>query len=706
MNGIAKSSENRMKNVLQILAIFLILTWGVSGPAMAQEDAGSAGGLFRYGIGGRAMGMGRAFIALSDDASGIYWNPAGIVNAERSELASMYSNLFYDSQFSYFGFVIPRPFQHVENPVLRFLIGPSSAFGFGWVGVSTTGFEQRTNTGAFLGEFGINENGFILAWGREQVSSWGILRYGLNTKLVNQDFSGLQESEASGYSDIVRNWSAGMDIGFTFQPIHAPLFTLFSLKFLLPLRMGIVFQNVLQPYWSVRNDHKDVFPRSIRWGLSYRWVLKDWIPDSWKAMKKFVKNTQIITAMDHEFYGGAHRGLYFGAEGIFQISQKGLALFPRIGFNDRAEGTTLGMGIRLPFTPGASIRIDYVYSMHHTLPDDNRFFLSLQMGKIKKSEYFAGMAAKEKISESELKHHLYRILSEYPNEQVFGAIDRLVLLEDSSRAQRYYDLMGGIGRAEWLYREAKRLLKEGNVGKAQRRALDAAQELAPFFYPENTLENNELLIYAECLIIAGRMQDAMTALEETEQASLKQLYLMGLCYQSEGQWETAADTFRSAIKQYENEQDRESMVSLSFLHLAECLYQMKQCDPAIATLDIFIRNYSERLNSEYPRYPSYNDFEIVDDAQFLKAICILKKNSNEREKFEENLYHEGVVNLINTSRFYPDLEYGMWDDQMIEEFITALREGNWRRLDSLTDQISELYFQSHRWPIEKGRRSF
>lgn len=38
------------------------------------------------GIGGRALGMGHAFTAVADDGSSIYWNTAGLIQLERSEL--------------------------------------------------------------------------------------------------------------------------------------------------------------------------------------------------------------------------------------------------------------------------------------------------------------------------------------------------------------------------------------------------------------------------------------------------------------------------------------------------------------------------------------------------------------------------------------------------------------------------------------------
>jgi hypothetical protein len=57
--------------------IILILFWIFSVDIFAQEDGGYPGAYLRNGIGTRAMGMGGAYVSLSNDVTGIYWNPAG-----------------------------------------------------------------------------------------------------------------------------------------------------------------------------------------------------------------------------------------------------------------------------------------------------------------------------------------------------------------------------------------------------------------------------------------------------------------------------------------------------------------------------------------------------------------------------------------------------------------------------------------------------
>ncbi|MBK8946087.1 MAG: PorV/PorQ family protein [Ignavibacteriae bacterium] len=59
------------------------------------------------GVGARAMGMGGAYAAVSNDASSIYWNPAGIVWIENMEFEVMHNSWFLDANNEFFGAVFP-----------------------------------------------------------------------------------------------------------------------------------------------------------------------------------------------------------------------------------------------------------------------------------------------------------------------------------------------------------------------------------------------------------------------------------------------------------------------------------------------------------------------------------------------------------------------------------------------------------------------
>ena len=674
-----------MKPILKIILLILMSFLVYANVFSIEGDAGQPGAFLRYGVGGRALGMGRAFVAIADDASGVYWNPAGILGAKRIEFASTYLNLYYDSQFAQLGFVVPRPGKDLKNPFLRFLIGPSSAMGFGWINFGMVGFEQRTQTGAYLGDFGMAENAFLMAWAREQVGTWGIFRYGLTFKLINQNVSGLQSDplEAAGANS---HWSGGMDAGLTFQPIHAPVFRVIALKYLVPLRMGISLQNIVQPSWSLSGNNIEKLPLVFRWGFSYRWVLRDWIPESWEGLRNFVDDSQIITAFDKEMYEGAEGGNYFGIEGYFPIAQSGFALFPRAGFNNRTEGPSLGFGLAIPFTKSTRMRIDYAINFHPYLSNDSRFFLTLQTGKDLGSKFFKQMSEKDNMKEIEKRNQLLLILADYPNKEINGAVKLLADFQDSTHARRYYDLSGGLGRAALLMNEARSLLKQGNIQKAKNCAIGAAEEYRPvFMMPEHTLSDEELMNYAEALIVSRQVEVAIPVLEEVEQHSLKYHFMVGVCYKALGKWDVAIEAFQSAIKRYEQEQDLNSMVCLSFLNLSEILLQKEQYLSALTSLNVLLKNYPDKLDEDYPRYPVFRDDYVADDAVFLIGVINLILNK----------YHEGTISLLEAQRFYPDLDYGKIVAGESETLIDALENMNWNFLENLGNDFLEIFFRDH-----------
>jgi len=58
-------------------------------------------------IGARALGMGGAFVALANDASAMYWNPAGIAGLHQSEAIFSHANWLADININYGGVVLP-----------------------------------------------------------------------------------------------------------------------------------------------------------------------------------------------------------------------------------------------------------------------------------------------------------------------------------------------------------------------------------------------------------------------------------------------------------------------------------------------------------------------------------------------------------------------------------------------------------------------
>lgn len=673
-----------MRNQHILKWLHLVLFVFSAFPLIADGDAGQAGLFLRYGTGGRALGMGRAFVAVADDASGIVWNPAGLVGAKHAELTTMYSNLYYDSQFAHFGFVLPRPMQNINNKLANFLIGPESAVGFGWIGMGMSGFEQRTNTGQLLGDFDIGENGLLFGWAHETVGLWGVFRYGLSTKIVNQNFSGLSSMTESGQTNSSDGWSGGLDVGMTFQPIHAPLLRVVSLKYLMPLKLGLSFQNAVQPKWG-GTSKSNRFPHVLRAGLSYQLNLKDWIPPDW-GMDAAIKDIHFLLAFDKEYAEEYETGTFFGVEGYFPIFNRQSVLQPRFGLNNQTEIACFGGGLTVPFGELASLRIDYALAMHPQLPSDSRFFMTIQFGQSKDSDFFKKRAQRPENTDKQTRNRLLSILSQYPNQDIVSAVGSLAETADSAYARRYYELTGGLGRAQFLLAEARQLIAEQKVQKAQKKADQATEEYAPLFLQtDNQLSDANLLDYGEALMLAGNAADAVTVMEEVEEETLTLHFMLANAKKQAGDFDGALEFFNEAINQFESEQDYRSMVSLSFLSMGEILMEKRQYLSAGLTFEVLLKNHNRALRDDYPRVYLFRDQYCLDDAQFLSGLAKLLMKD----------YDAGVADLLQTVRFYPNLEYGQILTESMNDLLDAYKTKKLNELDSIARTLYFEYKELH-----------
>ncbi|MBN2416974.1 hypothetical protein JXO52_14110 [bacterium] len=677
----------------QIIVLTSVVTVLFSGVLFAQEDNGQAGGFLRYGVGGRALGMGRAFTAVADDASGVYWNPAGILGADRIDITSMYANLFYDSQYAHFGMVIPRPLANTRDPFLGFLFGRDVSIGFGWVGLSMVGFEQRTEFCEYLGDFGIQENAFLFSWAREFLPSWGVFRTGFTLTFAGQHYSGLEAASTISPASHENRNTVGADIGFTFKPIHAPLFNIISLKYLLPLTFGCTVENALQPRWS--GHEADRFPRSFRFGMSYRWVLRDWIPDSWGSFKSLFADCEILTTFDRHYLSGQKDGVYAGMEIVIPVSDNGITLYPRAGVNNQTEKRSLGLGLELPFSSNALLRIDYAYGDHPYLSGDNRFFLTIKTGADRGHNYFFNNVLSKELEREERIHDLYEVLAAYPNENVSKAVNFLIR-EDTTRVSRYLELAGGILWAEALFREARDNIARDEWGAGRRKAVSAADEYRGVYLdPDETMNYGQTLDYGEALIIAGSPDSALTVLSALSDSSWKWLHLQGVCKLALRDTSGAERFFREAAKfitdstrtELADEQDYFTKRAISAMEYAVTLIHKENYLPAIRYLHIVQQQMQKMLGRDYPHYPPYYDRLLNDDAQYLIGLATILSGDFKR----------GIAELQKTNLLYFNSTYGIRAANYTDSFVDLYRNGNFSSIRAEATVMLQQYLQERDW---------
>ncbi|HVP39912.1 MAG TPA: hypothetical protein VMS93_12090, partial [Candidatus Saccharimonadales bacterium] len=147
-------------------------------------SARAAGARDQIPFGPRALAMGGAFSAVANDASALFWNPAGLSDVGHQELAASRANLYGTGiEDDVVGLVVP--------------LSPKTAAGFEWY---HSGFDD--------GELGFSENRFDLSVARKLRSG---LAAGVTLKYLtrNTDVDGLTLGSGNGL---------GLDAGLLLSP--------------------------------------------------------------------------------------------------------------------------------------------------------------------------------------------------------------------------------------------------------------------------------------------------------------------------------------------------------------------------------------------------------------------------------------------------------------------------------------------------------
>lgn len=75
-------------------------------PVLGGQRAGiSTMQFLKIGVGGRAVGLGESFVAIANDASALYWNPAGIVQFEDHQVMFSHTEWVADIKHEFVGYV-------------------------------------------------------------------------------------------------------------------------------------------------------------------------------------------------------------------------------------------------------------------------------------------------------------------------------------------------------------------------------------------------------------------------------------------------------------------------------------------------------------------------------------------------------------------------------------------------------------------------
>ncbi len=283
-----------------------------------------AGEFISIGVGGRALGLGSAYVAIANDVTAGYWNPAGLAHITYPEIILMHDERF-GSLMNYDYGAIALPY------------GSNASIGVSIMRLGIDGIHDTRNALVDYTGGGILDDAARLDYDKITEHSWADwvlyltyskqrsqrLSYGFNIKLIRRDFI---EYHASGI---------GFDVGLMYNPVGN-------------LFLGINAQDITTTLVAWNTGTNDLISPTLKVGSGYMF---DAFGGAFIPVIDFDLRFENRSFASNMSFGPVsvdfHAGMEYSVRNLFAL---------RAGYNDIGN-LTLGAGIHLP-----KMDIDYSFA--------------------------------------------------------------------------------------------------------------------------------------------------------------------------------------------------------------------------------------------------------------------------------------------------------------------------------------------------------
>jgi hypothetical protein len=217
-----------MRKIKEFTLFIFILTANLQILNAASQDGGLPGYFLNLGLGSRALSMGRSFVAVSDDSSGVYWNPAGLVRIKQKEVSATHVVLFEDTRYDSIGFAGQK------NDKLF--------YGLSAIQLSSDKIIKRDSSNIVTGEISDRDTALLLACAYSVFEEASV---GAGMKIVNMSFD-----------DVNATW-AGFDMAVMLMPTKE-------------LSLGINLQNLIKINFQKVDNRDYSVPFNMKFGAAYK----------------------------------------------------------------------------------------------------------------------------------------------------------------------------------------------------------------------------------------------------------------------------------------------------------------------------------------------------------------------------------------------------------------------------------------------------
>ena len=227
-------------NTKRLLSLAISLVMLLQIPAYSL--GGKPGEIFEWGMGGRALGMGKAFTAAADDSSASYWNPANMPRLNSQEISMSHNILWEGTGYDSLSYVYPTALK--------------KAFGLNLIKVGNDGFVGTDENNIPTGNFSVSDTALKLGYGQFLTRSFS----------VGTAFNYLNRTVGTYASSLM-----SVDLGATYSPNPHRSFA---------LKAGNIF--------GFSNNTDDKMPLNMRFGYAQKFfndkltaTFDYQLPDQW-----------------------------------------------------------------------------------------------------------------------------------------------------------------------------------------------------------------------------------------------------------------------------------------------------------------------------------------------------------------------------------------------------------------------------------------
>jgi len=334
-------------NIKIKLSAIVVLVCSISLPAQMVSKVGtSAAPFLTIEVGGRALAMGGAFVATSDDATALYWNPGGLARLKKAMVTLSHTQWIADIAFDHAGVSIP--------------LSANDALGLSITSLTMDEMQVRTifypeGTGEY---FGSSDMALSASYGRSLTDRFSI---GFTGKYIQQKLWHMSAS------------AMALDVGVLFNTqLHDMRLGMSISNFGSKMHLEGIDTQVthdVSPTKAGNNDKIIAHLQTDRWALPLIFRVGAALDVINRARHRLTCAVDAVHPSDNAEY------VNVGAE--YALINK---IFLRAGYKslflkDSEEGVTLGGGLAYTMMSRVNLHIDYAYLDFGILNAVHRFSL-------------------------------------------------------------------------------------------------------------------------------------------------------------------------------------------------------------------------------------------------------------------------------------------------------------------------------------------